>query len=147
MKIFFAVAALALMFFACKICNLSTDVNKNGTNSNMAMATPTPAATPAKKSLKDALPQTVGDFTLQDTYERSELKGDDSFLPGATDVMGAVYKSSTNKKEQVMVGSYPSASAAEAARAKRVSTSKYLARWTKGELLYVATDNFFKDKL
>lgn len=146
MKIFFAVAALALMFFACKICNLSTNSNRNLTNSN-TMATPTPTATPARTSLKDAFPQKVGDFSLQDTYERSELKGDDRFLPGATDVMGAVYKSSTNRKEQVMVGSYSSASAAEAARAKRVSTSKYLARWTKGNLLYVATDNFFKDKL
>lgn len=147
MRILFAVAALALMFFACKVCNMSTDLNKNGSNSNTVTTMPTPTATPTAASLKDAFPQKLGDFTLQDTYQRSELKGDDKFLPGATDVMGAVYKSSANKKEQVMAGSYPSAAEAEAARAKRVSTSKYLARWTKGNLLYVATDTFFKDKL
>src|SRR5436853_4400017 len=103
MRIFFAVATLALMFFACKVCNLNTDLNKNSANSNTVTTMPTPTATPAKTSLKDALPQKVGDFTLQDTYAKSELKGDDKFMPDANDVLGAVYKSSTNKKEQVMV--------------------------------------------
>lgn len=136
---------MGLMAFACNLCNLSS--NKNANNSNSVATAPTPAATPAKPTLKDAFPQKVGDFTLDATYEKSELKGDDKFLPGAEDVMGAVYKSSANKKEQVMAGSYSSASTAEAARAKRVGTSKYLARWTKGNILYVATDATFKDKL
>ncbi len=145
MKIIFAAAVMALMAFACNLCNMG-NTNRNTSNSNsMPMATPTP--TPAKASLKDAFPKTVGDFTLQDTYEKSELKGDDKFVPGAQDVMGAVYKSSANKKEQVIAGLYGSASDAEAARAKRVSTSKYVARWTKGSILYVATDATFKDKL
>lgn len=147
MKIILTVAALALMTSAVSLCNmLGGRSNSNNSNSN-ASASPTPAPTPAKASLKDAFPQKVGDFTLQDTYEKSELKGDDKFLPGAEDVMGAVYKSSANKKEQVMAGQYASASDAEAARAKRVSTSKYLVRWTKGNLLFVATDASFKDKL
>ena len=146
MRIVFAIAALALMLAACNLCNMS-NTNKNGTNSNSISATPTPAATPAKPSLKDTFPQKIGDFTLQNTYETSELKGDDKFVPDANDVMGAVYKSSTGRKEQIMVGSYASSSDAEAARAKRVSTSKYLARWTKGNLLFVATDGFFKDKI
>lgn len=145
MKILFSVAVLALMAFACNLCNLSNN-NSNTSNSN-STATPTPASTPAKASLKDAFPQKVGDFTLDRTYEKSDLKGDDKLLPGADDVVGAVYKSSTNKKEQVMAGSYSSAAAAETARAKRVSTSKYLARWTKGNILFVATDTTFKDKL
>jgi hypothetical protein len=146
MRIIFAVAVLALMAFACNLCNLSNN-NKNASNSNSMTAMPTPAATPAKASLKDAFPQKVGDFTLDNTYEKSELKGDEKFLPGANEVMGAVYKSSTNKKEQVMAGSYSSAADAEAARAKRVGSSKYLARWTKGNILFVATDASFKDKL
>lgn len=147
MKIIFAAAVMALMAFACNLCNLSANRNSNDSNSNSISVTPTPAATPGKVSLKDAFPQKVGDFTLDNTYAKSELKGDDKFLPGAEDVMGAVYKSSTNKKEQVMAGSYPSATEAEAARAKRVGASKYVARWTKGNILYVATDAAFKDKL
>jgi hypothetical protein len=146
MKILFAATVLSLMAFACNICNLGGNQNRNSSNSN-SVATPTPSATPGKPSLKDAFPQKVGDFTLDATYEKSELKGDEKFLPGAEDVMGAVYKSSANKKEQVMAGSYSSASAAETARAKRVGTSKYLARWTKGNILYVATDATLKDKL
>ena len=147
MRTVFAIATLAFMAFACNLCNLSSNVNKGVTNSNNSSTKPTPAATPAKASLKDSLPKTVGDFTLDNTYEKSELKGDDKFLPGAEDVLGAVYKSSANKKEQVMVGSYASAADAETARAKRLSTSKYLARWTKGNLLFVSTDMYFKDKL
>lgn len=147
MRIFFAAVTLALMASVCNLCNLSSNLNKSSTNSNTVTATPTPTATPSKASLKDAFPQTVGDFSLQSTYDRSKLKGDDKLLPGADDVMGAVYKSSTNKKEQVMVGSYSSTAGAEAARAKRLSTSTYTARWTKGNLLFVASDAFFKDKL
>lgn len=147
MRILFAAAVLSLMAFACNLCNLSGNQNRNANNSNSTSASPTPTATPGKPSLKDAFPQKVGDFTLQDTYDKSELKGDDKYLPDADDVMGAVYKSSANKKEQVMAGSYASAAAAEAARAKRVGSSKYLARWTKGSILYVATDSTFKDKL
>ena len=147
MRILFAAAVLSLMAFACNLCNLSGNQNKNGSNSNSMSAMPTPTATPGKPSLKDAFPQKVGDFTLDATYGKSELKGDDKFLPGADDVMGAVYKSSTSKKEQVMAGSYSSTAAAEAAQAKRVGSSKYLARWTKGNILYVATDATFKDKL
>jgi hypothetical protein len=145
MKIIFAVAVLGLMAFACNLCNMG-NTNKNASNSN-SMTMPTPTPTPAKASLKDAFPQKVGDFTLDNTYNKSELKGDEKFLPGAQDVMGAVYKSSANKKEQVMAGSYASISDAEAARAKRVSTSKYIVRWTKGNILFVATDATFKDKL
>ena len=145
MKIIFAAAVLGLMAFACNLCNMG-NTNKNTSNSN-AMTMPTPTPTPAKASLKDSFPQKVGDFTLQDTYEKSELKGDDKFLPGAQDVMGAVYKSSANKKEQVMAGSYASASEAETARAKRVGSSKYIVRWTKGNILFVSTDATFKDKL
>jgi hypothetical protein len=147
MKIIFAAAVLALMAFACNLCNLSGNVNKNANNSNSMSATPTPTATPGKASLKEAFPQKVGDFTLDNTYAKSELKGDDKFLPGATEVMGAVYKSSANKKEQVMAGAYNSAADAETARAKRLGTSKYLARWTKGSILFVSTDPTFKDKL
>jgi hypothetical protein len=145
MKIIFAAAVLGLMAFACNLCNMG-NTNRNTSNSN-SMPTATPTPTPAKATLKDAFPQKVGDFTLQDTYEKSELKGDDKFVPGAQEVLGAVYKSSTNKKEQVMAGSYASASDAEAARAKRVGSSKYIARWTKGNILFVATDASFKDKL
>ncbi len=146
MKIIFAAAVLGLMAFACNLCNMGNQ-NKNASNSN-SMTMPTPAATaPAKTSLKDAFPQKVGDYTLQDTYDKSELKGDDKYLPGAEDVMGAVYKSSSNKKEQVMAGSYASASDATAAQAKKVPGSKYIARWTKGNILYVATDETLKDKL
>jgi hypothetical protein len=145
MKIIFAAAVLGLMAFACNLCNMG-NTNRNTSNSN-SMPTATPTPTPAKASLKDAFPQKVGDFTLQDTYDKSELKGDDKFLPGAQEVMGAVYKSSANKKEQVMAGSYASASDAEAARAKRVGSSKYIARWAKGNILFVATDATFKDKL
>lgn len=146
MRIVFAIVVLALMASVCNLCNLSSN-NKNTNNSNMATATPSPTTTPSKASLKDAFPQKVGDFTLQNTYGRSELKGDDKLLPGADDVMGAVYKSSADKKEQVMVGSYASTADAETARAKRISTSKYVARWTKGNLLFVASDASFKDKL
>lgn len=146
MRILFAAAVLSLMAFACNLCNLSSNQNKNSSN-NSASAMPTPTPTPGKPSLKDAFPQKVGDFTLDATYDKGELKGDDKFLPGADEVMGAVYKSSANKKEQVMAGSYSSASAAETARAKRLGTSKYLARWTKGNILYVSTDATFKDKL
>ena len=147
MRTVFAIATLAFMALACNICNLSSNLNKGVTNSTNSSTKPTPAATPAKASLKDAFPQNVGDFALEGTYEKSKLKGDDKLLPGADDVVGAVYKSSANKKEQVMVGSYSSATDAETARAKRVSTSKYLARWTKGNLLFVSTDMYFKDKL
>jgi hypothetical protein len=122
------------------------NTNKNTSNSN-SMTMPTPAPTPAKASLKDVFPKTVGDFTLQDTYEKSDLKGDDKFVPGAQEVLGAVYKSSANKKEQIIAGSYASASDAETARAKRVGSSKYIARGTKGNTLFVATDATFKDKL
>lgn len=146
MRILFAAAVLSLMAFACNLCNLGGNQNKNS-NSNTTSASPTPTATPSKPTLADAFPQKVGDFTLDATYEKKELKGDEKFLPGADDVMGAVYKSSANKKEQVMAGSYSTPAAAETARAKRVGTSKYLARWTKGNLLYVATDATFKDKL
>jgi hypothetical protein len=146
MKIIFAVAALALMTSTVSLCNLLGNSNRNNSN-NINTPAPTPAPTPVKATLRDALPQQIGDFTLQDTYEKSELKGDDKFLPGAQEVMGAVYKSTANKKEQVMVGSYPSAKDAETARAKRVSTSKYIARWTKGNLLYIATDASFKNKI
>lgn len=149
MKIVFAAAALALMLSICNLCNLSPKLkDTRETNSNsMAMPTPTTTPPPAKASLKDAFPQTVGDFTLQGTYGRSDLKGDDKLLPGAEEVMGAVYKSSANKKEQVMVGKYASSDDAEAARKKRVPSSQYTARWTKGELLFVASDNSFKNNL
>lgn len=145
MKILFAAAVLSLMAFACNLCNLGGNQNRNNSNGVSTSSTPAPTATP-KATLADAFPQKVGDFTLDATYEKNELKGDDKYLPGADDVMGAVYKSSANKKEQVMAGSYSSASAAETARAKRVGTSKYLARWTKGNILYVATDVTLKDK-
>jgi hypothetical protein len=147
MKIVFAFAALVLMLFACKVCDFST--NKNTSNSGTTTATPTPAPAPTKVSLKDALPKNIGDFTLQGTYEKSKLEGDDKLLPGAEDVVGGVYKSSSNanKRVQVMVGSYASTADAEAARAKRVPSSKYVSRWTKGNLLYVASDPSFKDKV
>jgi hypothetical protein len=147
MKIIFAVVALALMTSAVSLCNLLGKSNSNNSNSNTSSAAPTPTATPSKPSLKDAFPQQVGAFTLQDTYTKAELKGDDKFLPGAEEVMGAVYKTAANKKEQLMVGSYPSPKDAETARAKRVSTSKYIARWTKGNLLYISTDGSFKNKI
>lgn len=146
MKIISSVVVLSIMAFACNLCNLG-NTNRNTSNSNTMTAMPTPTPSPTKASLKDAFPQTVGNFTLENTYQKSELKGDDKFLPDAQDVMGAVYKSSANKKEQVMAGSYATAAAAEAARAKRVGTSKYVARWTKGSILYVSTDVTFKDKL
>src|SRR5215208_2114816 len=108
MKIVFAVAALVLMLFACKVCDFST--NKNTSNSGTTSATPTPVPAPTRVSLKDALPKNIGDFTLQGTYEKSKLEGDDKLLPGAEDVLGEVYKSSSNanKRVQVMVGSYAS---------------------------------------
>jgi hypothetical protein len=146
MKILFAAAVLSLMAFACNLCNLGGNQNRNSSNSSSTSSTPSPTATP-KPTLADAFPQKVGDFTLDGTYTKSDLKGDDKLLPGADDVMGAVYKSSANKKEQVMAGSYSSPAAAETARTKRVGASKYLARWTKGNILYVATDATFKDKL
>src|ERR1043165_1729047 len=105
MRILFAAAVLSLMAFACNLCNLSGNQNRNSSNSNSMSAMPTPPPTPGQPSLKDAFPQTVGDFTLDATYVKAQLKGDDKLLPGADDVMGAVYKSSANKKEQVMAGS------------------------------------------
>ena len=138
---------MALMAFACNLCNTSNSNNRNGSNSNSVATTSTPDATPAKPSLKDAFPEKVGDFTRGNVFEKSKLEGDDKLLPDAEDVMGAVYKSSANKREQVMAGLYPSASAAETARAKKVASTKYVARWTKGSILYVATDATFKDKL
>ncbi|HKS27567.1 MAG TPA: hypothetical protein VJS44_07090 [Pyrinomonadaceae bacterium] len=96
--------------------------------------------------LKDAFPQTAGDFTLEGIYDRNMLEGDDKFLPGAAEVMGAVYISSA-KKVLVIAGSYASEGNAEAARVRRVPSSKFAARWTKGTILYVATDAALKDKL
>ena len=143
MRIVFAVAALALMASLCNMCKLTgTNTNKE-TNTNMA--TPTPAATP-KPTLKEAFPQKVGDYTLSNTYPKSELKGDDALLPGAQDVMGAIYKNAANKKVQVMGGKYGSAADAETAMKKRVPSSQYKARWTKGDLLFVASDASFKDQ-
>ena len=143
MRIVFAVAALALMASLCNMCKLTgTNTNKE-TNTNMA--TPTPAATP-KPTLKDAFPQKVGDYTLSNTYPKSELKGDDKLLPDAQEVMGAIYKNAANKKVQVMAGKYASAADAETARKKRVPSSQYTARWTKGDLLLVASDASFKDQ-
>lgn len=145
MRIVFAVVVLALMASLCNMCKLTgTNTNKE-TNTNMA--TPAPAATPAKTALKDVFPQKVGDYTLSNTYPKSELKGDDKLLPGAEDVVGAVYKNSANKKEQVMVGKYASPADAETARKKRVPSSQYKARWTKGDLLFVASDNAFQDQI
>ena len=144
MRIVFAVAVLALMASLCNMCKLTgTNTNKE---SNTNMATPTPTATP-KPTLKDAFPQKVGDFTLSNTYPKSDLKGDDKLLPGAEDVMGAIYKNAAGKKEQVMVGKYASAADAETARKKRVPSSLYKARWTKGDLLFVASDETFKDQI
>jgi hypothetical protein len=147
MRILFAAAVLSLMAFACNLCNLGGNQNRNGSNNNSMSAMPTPTATPGKPSLKDAFPQSVANFTLERTFDKSKLEGDDKYLPGADDVMGAIYKSPANKREKVMAGSYSSTAAAEAARTKRVPSSRYLARWTKGSILYVATDVTFKDKL
>jgi len=144
MKLLLAIATLA---FALSFCNLSERLaNKANQNSNNKNST-TASATPAKTSLKDSFPQEVGDFKLEKTYDRSELKGDDdTYLPGATDALGAVYKSG-NKKEQVMVGQYPSEADAEKARDKRVRGASYPLRWTKGSLLFVARNQIFKDEL
>jgi hypothetical protein len=140
---------LAIAVFACalSLCNLSERLaNKGNQNSNNKNSS-TASATPAKTTLKDLFPQEVGDFKLQDTYDRSELKGDaEKYLPGATDVLGAVYRSS-NKKEQVLVGSYPSEAAAAAARDKKINSASYPIRWTKGSLLFAAKNKIFQDAL
>ena len=144
MKLILAIATLA---FALSFCNLSERLaNKANQNSNNQNST-TASATPAKTSLKDAFPQEVGEFKLDNTYDKSEVGGDaDKYLPGATDVLGAVYKSG-NKKEQVMVGQYPSEADAEKARDKRIKGASYPLRWTKGSLLFVARNQIFKDEL
>jgi hypothetical protein len=144
MKLILAIGTLA---FALSFCNLSerlaNKANENSNNKNSSTA----SATPAKTSLKDSFPQEVGDFKLDNTYDKGEVGGDaDKYLPGATDVLGAVYKSGT-KKEQVMVGQYPSESDAEKARDKKISGSSYPLRWTKGSLLFVARNQIFKDEL
>jgi hypothetical protein len=144
MKLILAIASLA---FALSFCNLAEKLanksNQNANNKNSSTASATPAIT----SLKDAFPKVVGEFKLDNTYDKSELKGDDeTYLPGATDVLGAVYKSGT-KKEQVMVGQYPSEADASKARDKKVRGSSYPLRWTKGSLLFVAKNQVFKDQL
>lgn len=144
MKTIVAIASLA---FSLSLCNLSERLankgNQNSNNKNSATA----SATPAKTSLKDSFPEEVGEFKLQATYEKSELKGDEAYLPGATDVLGAIYRSGS-KKEQVLVGSYPTEAEAEAARDKKVANgSRYPLRWTKGNLLFAAKNRVFKDEL
>ncbi len=127
-----------------------TGANKDSKQSNKQTTTnqnTNSAASPDSGPLKGVFPQTVGAFTLEGTYERHLLEGDDKYLPNAGEVMGAVYKSSANKKVQVIAGSYNSEDDAEAARVKRVSSSKYISRWTSGKILYVATDSTFKDQL
>jgi len=144
MKSFLAITALV---FSLSLCNLSerlgNKANQNSNNQNSSTAT----APPAKTSLKDSFPQEVGEFKLQDTYDKKEI-GDDAakYLPGASEVLGAVYKSGS-KKEQVMVGQYPSEEEAAKARDKRMSGSSYPIRWTKGSLLFVARNQVFKDTL
>ena len=145
MRIVFAVVALALMASLCNICKLTGQNTNKEVNINVA--TPTPAATPSRASLKDVFPQTIGDFTLSSTYPKDQLKGDDKLLPNAQDVVGAIYKNSAGKKEQVMVGQYASAADAETARKARVPSSQYKARWTKDDRLFVASDSSFKDQL
>lgn len=144
MKPLLAIAALG---FALSLCNLSERLaNKGNQNSNNQNSS-TASSSPAKTSLKDSFPQEVGDFKLQDTYDKKEIGSDaDKYLAGATDVLGAVYKSGT-KKEQVMVGQYPSEEEAAKARDKRISGASYPIRWTKGSLLFVARNQIFKDSL
>jgi protein involved in sex pheromone biosynthesis len=141
------ILAISTLVFALSFCNLSerlaNKANQNSNNKNSSTA----SATPAKTSLKDSFPQTVGDFKLDNTYDKSEVGNDaDKYLPGATDVLGAVYKSGS-KKEQVMVGQYPSEAEAEKARDKKISSSSYPLRWTKGSLLFAARNQIFKDEL
>lgn len=144
MKLALAITALV---FALSLCNLSERLanraNQNSNNQNSSTA----SATPAKTSLKDSFPQEVGEFKLQDTYDKKEIGSDaDKYLPGASEVLGAVYKSGS-KKEQVMVGQYPSEEEAAKARDKRMSGSNYPIRWTKGSLLFAARNQVFKDSL
>lgn len=139
--------AITILVSALSLCNLSerlaNKANQNSNNQNNSTA----SATPAKTSLKDSFPQEVGEFKLQDTYDRKEIGDDaDKHLPGATDVLGAVYKSGS-KKEQVMVGQYPSEEEAAKVRDKKISGSGYPIRWTKGSLLFVARNRVFKDTL
>lgn len=145
-----AIVAIVITVWVMSALNISGITNKNSTQPNKQ--TPTgqntnSTASPDTGPLKGAFPQTIGDFTLEGIYERNMLEGDDKFLPGANEVMGGLYKSSSNKKAQVVAGSYVSEGNAEAARGKRVPSSKYVARWTKGTILYIATDATFKDKL
>lgn len=144
MKLILAIASLA---FALSFCNLAerlaNKANQNANNKNSSTA----SATPASTSLKDVFPKVVGEFKLDNTYDKSEVGGDaDKYLPGATDVLGAVYKSGS-KKEQIMVGQYPSEDEAKKARDKRIAGSSYPLRWTKGSLLFVARNQIFKDEL
>jgi hypothetical protein len=144
MKLLLAITALV---FALSLCNLSerlaNKANQNSNNSNSATA----SATPAKTSLKDSFPQEVGDFKLQSTHDKKEISNDaDKYLPGASDAVGAVYRSGS-KKEQVMVGQYPSEEEAAKARDKKISGSGYPIRWTKGSLVFVARNQVFKDAL
>jgi len=139
--------AITILVSALSLCNLSERLasksNQNSNNQNSSTA----SATPDKTSLKDSFPQEVGDFKLQDTYDKKEIGSDaDKYLPGATDVLGAVYKSG-NKKEQVMVGQYPSDEEAAKARDKKISGSSYPIRWTKGSRLFAARNQIFKDEL
>src|SRR5215210_6037645 len=116
------ILAIAVLAFALSFCNLSERLankgNQNSNNKNSSTASPTPT----KTSLKDSFPETVGEFKLQATYDKSELKGDETYMPGATDVLGAIYRSGS-KKEQVLVGSYPTEAEAAAARDKKVAGS------------------------
>lgn len=141
------ILAIVTLVFGLSFCNLSERLanrgNENSNNKNSSTAT----ATPAKTSLKDSFPQEVGEFKLENTYDKEEVGDDaDKYLPGATDVLGAVYKSG-NKKEQVMVGQYPSESDAEKAKDKKISGSSYPLRWTKGSMLFVARNKIFKEQL
>jgi hypothetical protein len=144
MKSLLAVTALVFVFSLCNLSErLANKANQNSNNQNSSAA----SATHGKTSLKDSFPQEVGDFKLQDTYDKKEIGSDaDKYLPGANEVLGAVYKSGT-KKEQVMVGQYPSEEAAAKARDKKISGSGYPIRWTKGSLLFAARNQVFKDQL
>ena len=144
MKLVLAITALV---FSLSLCNLSerlgNKANQNSNNQNSSTA----SATPTKVSLKDSFPQEVGDFKLQSTHDRKDIAKDaDKDMPGATEVLGAVYRSSS-KKEQVMVGQYPSEEEAAKVRDKKISGSSYPIRWTKGSLLFVAKNAVFKDAL
>ena len=141
------VLAITTLVFSLSLCNLAerlgNKANQNSNNQNSSTA----SATPAKTSLKDSFPQEVGEFKLQDTYDKKEIGDDaDKYLPGASEVLGAVYKSG-NKKEQVMAGQYPSEEEAAKVRDKRISGASYPIRWTKGSLLFVARNKVFKDSL